>query len=61
MIVLTDKIKEFPQVDGKFFEPEGTAWILRPSYVDFNVDYLQLVHSKFKSLSNDKILSNEQI
>ena len=49
-------IKEFAQVNGKFFEPEGTALILRPSYADFNVDYWQLVHSKCKPLSIDKLL-----
>ena len=61
MIVITEKIKEFPQVYGKLFELEGTAWILRPSYADFNVDYLQRVHGKYKPLSIEKSLSNEQI
>ena len=61
MIVLTDKMKEFPQVDGKLFEPEGTACILRPSYADPNADYWQRVHGKCKPLSIEKALSNEQI
>ncbi len=54
-------MKEFPQVDGKLFEPKATVWILRPSYAGPNADYWQRVQSKCKPLSIEKVLSNEQI
>ena len=59
MIVLTDKQKEFPKVNGKLYEPEGIAWIVKPAYANPESDYWKRVHSKCKLLSVDSSLSND--
>ena len=56
LLVLTDKGKEFLDDDGKFYEPEGTSWILRPLYADPSDQYWKLMHDKCNPISHAKSL-----
>ena len=51
MIILTEKIREFPKLDAQIYEPEGNFWMTRPAFTDPDDAYWKQVHGKCQPLS----------